>query len=217
MRPTRDLIDGQPSSLFGLAPSGVCLAGRSPGSLVGSYPTVSPLPVLAWWPTIGGLFSVALSVGSPRLGVTQHRALWSPDFPQACTRGRPADSLPILHARSPSSQAAADPADHDGNQGQQQNRSQRRWTTSDGGRGDDHPGHDEGCDRTMKATVDWRHASRHEAGKTEPDQHREHESDTGHGLRSRQPRHQGSQSEGQTRAEDPSADSNQDRLRAQDT
>jgi hypothetical protein len=83
VRPTRDLFDGQPSSLFGLAPGGVCQAGRSPGSLVGSYPTVSPLPVLALRRAIGGLFSVALSVGLPRLGVTQHRALWSPDFPRA--------------------------------------------------------------------------------------------------------------------------------------
>ena len=31
---------------------------------------------------IGGLLSVALSIGSPRLGVTQHHALWSPDFPR---------------------------------------------------------------------------------------------------------------------------------------
>ena len=41
---------------------------------------------------IGGLFSVALSVELPRLGVTQHRALWSPDFPRVFTRDRPADS-----------------------------------------------------------------------------------------------------------------------------
>jgi hypothetical protein len=57
-----------------------------------SYTTVSPLPV-PWpaglaraspaAPAIGGLFSVALSVGSPRLGVTQQPALWSSDFPQA--------------------------------------------------------------------------------------------------------------------------------------
>jgi len=31
---------------------------------------------------IGGLLSVALSCESPRLGVTQHRALWSPDVPR---------------------------------------------------------------------------------------------------------------------------------------
>lgn len=29
----------------------------------------------------GGVISVALSFGSPRLGVTQRPALWSPDFP----------------------------------------------------------------------------------------------------------------------------------------
>ena len=32
----------------------------------------------------GGLFSVALSVGFPRLAVSQHPTLWSPDFPPAC-------------------------------------------------------------------------------------------------------------------------------------
>jgi len=43
--------------------------------------------------------SVALSVGLPRLGVTQHRALWSPDFPhpaQGAERDRLAD-LEQLH------------------------------------------------------------------------------------------------------------------------
>jgi len=35
----------------------------------------------------GGLFSVALSVGSRRPGVTWHSALWSPDFPRRdCSR-----------------------------------------------------------------------------------------------------------------------------------
>src|SRR6185437_8082176 len=32
--------------------------------------------------TDGGLFSVALSRGSPRVGVTHHLALWSPDLPR---------------------------------------------------------------------------------------------------------------------------------------
>jgi hypothetical protein len=48
---------------------------------------------------IGGLFSVALSCGSPRLAVSQHPALWSPDLPQPSAapkrhpgRGHPADS-----------------------------------------------------------------------------------------------------------------------------
>src|SRR5205807_7068107 len=44
---------------------------------VGSYPTISPLPAAS----TGGVISVALSFGSPRLGVTQRPALWSPDFP----------------------------------------------------------------------------------------------------------------------------------------
>ena len=54
----------------------------SPRSLVRSYRTVSPLPVRTRRPTIGGSFSVALSCGSPRLAVSQHPALRSPDLPQ---------------------------------------------------------------------------------------------------------------------------------------
>ncbi|MDQ1461074.1 MAG: hypothetical protein QOI08_2558, partial [Actinomycetota bacterium] len=46
----------------------------------------SPLPVLRTCSrtpeAIGGLFSVALSCGSPRLGVTQHPVLRSPDVPR---------------------------------------------------------------------------------------------------------------------------------------
>ena len=38
------------------------------------------------YPLPGGLFSVALSRGSPRVGVTHHLALRSPDFPQPCIR-----------------------------------------------------------------------------------------------------------------------------------
>jgi hypothetical protein len=45
---------------------------------------------------IGGLFSAALSVGSPRLEVIQHPALWCPDFPLRATlaahSGRPTGS-----------------------------------------------------------------------------------------------------------------------------
>ena len=39
---------------------------------------------------VGGLFSVALSVGLPRLGVTQHFALRSSDFPHRLKRDHPA-------------------------------------------------------------------------------------------------------------------------------
>jgi len=54
---------------------------RSPGVLVVSYTTVSPLPPALARPG-GGLFSVALSRGSRRVAVSNHPALWSPDFPR---------------------------------------------------------------------------------------------------------------------------------------
>ncbi len=73
---------GHPMALlFGLAPGGVCRAGavtRVAGELLPHRFTLTALP----WKS-GGLLSVALSVGSPPLGVTQHLALWSPDFPLA--------------------------------------------------------------------------------------------------------------------------------------
>jgi hypothetical protein len=47
---------------------------------VRSYRTFSPLPVRAI-PDVGGIFSVALSVGWRLPGVTWHLARWSPDFP----------------------------------------------------------------------------------------------------------------------------------------
>src|SRR5207244_5369871 len=59
---------------------------QSPAALVVSYTTVSPLP-LRW--RRGGLFSVALSRGSPRVGVTDHPALWSPDLPHRAMHARP--------------------------------------------------------------------------------------------------------------------------------
>ena len=53
--------------LFGLAPSGVYLAIIVANYAVRSYRTFSPLPY-------GGLFSVALSVGSHPPGITWHFA-----------------------------------------------------------------------------------------------------------------------------------------------
>jgi hypothetical protein len=69
---------------------------RSPGALVGSYSTVSPLP-LATEVARGGLFSVALSRESPRVGVTHHLALWSPDLPRPRSeeRGRDRPASPF--------------------------------------------------------------------------------------------------------------------------
>src|SRR6201986_3261824 len=69
---------------------------QSPAALVVSYTTVSPLP-RPW--RRGGLFSVALSRGSPRVGVTDHPALWRPDLHHRAfaRRDRPADSpVPMI-------------------------------------------------------------------------------------------------------------------------
>ena len=81
-------------SLLTLLRVGFTEPPRSPWALVVSYTTVSPLP-----PDVsgGGLFSVALSRGSPRVGVTDHPALRSPDLPRRgmkimTRRGRPAGS-----------------------------------------------------------------------------------------------------------------------------
>ncbi len=63
--------------LFGLAPGGVyhatyCYQLR--GALLPHHFTLTRIDA-------GGIFSVALSVGSRLPGVTWHPALWSPDFP----------------------------------------------------------------------------------------------------------------------------------------
>src|SRR5213076_649812 len=64
---------------------------RSPAPLVSSYLTVSPLP-----PSRTAVFFLwHWSVGFPPLGVTQHPALWSPDFPPAALP-RPATVQPSL-------------------------------------------------------------------------------------------------------------------------
>jgi hypothetical protein len=85
-------------SLLDLAPGGVCRAApvtRGAGALLPHRFTLTDRVAPA-----GGLFSVALSCGSPRLAVNQHPALWSPDFPQAAvggpttTRDHLADSPP---------------------------------------------------------------------------------------------------------------------------
>src|SRR5699024_8731071 len=71
---------------------------RSPGMLVVSYTTVSPLPRgRGRTCPRGGLLSVALSRESLRVAVSNHPALRSPDFPRGCMpRDRPANS-PATH------------------------------------------------------------------------------------------------------------------------
>src|SRR3954451_25069536 len=80
--------DGPPSNACAAPPGwrllvllrvGFTEPSRSPGMLVVSYTTVSPLPHTR---VRGGLFSVALSRGSPRVAVSNHPALRSPDFPR---------------------------------------------------------------------------------------------------------------------------------------
>jgi hypothetical protein len=79
--------------LLDLAPGGVCLAipvTRNAGGLLHRRFTLTG-------PTAGGLLSVALSRGSPRVAVSNHPALWSPDFPRQTRhqvrRDRPVGSL----------------------------------------------------------------------------------------------------------------------------
>ena len=87
----RTLAQAPRDALLDLAPGGVYRAAR-----------VTPE---RWWALTppfhpyrgclrGGLFSVALSRGSPRVGVANHPALWSPDFPRTAVaaRGRPTGS-----------------------------------------------------------------------------------------------------------------------------
>src|SRR5262249_50132160 len=90
----------------GLAPPPVTRPSR-----VGSYPTISPLPVPPPPPplgtaasrAIGGVVSVALSLGSPRVAVSDLPALWSPDFP-------PADPGPPAILRPPPASPEPKPA-----------------------------------------------------------------------------------------------------------
>ena len=62
--------------IFGLAPSGVYPAIIVTNHAVRSYHTISPLPTY-----VGGIVSVALSVGSRPPVIYWHSVLWSPDFP----------------------------------------------------------------------------------------------------------------------------------------
>ncbi len=74
--------------LFGLAPGGVCLATRRcPRVRCALTAPFHPCHACLATP-FGGLFSVALSVGSRRPGVTWHPALWSPDFPRSACAPR---------------------------------------------------------------------------------------------------------------------------------
>ena len=89
---TRKLRAGRPQALsyLILLRIGFTKLLPSPGVLVGSYPTFSPLPPEN---RVGCVFSVALSLGSPPLRVTEYPALWSPDFPLFRPESRNSDCL----------------------------------------------------------------------------------------------------------------------------
>ena len=83
-RPTRKSRTGSPYSRIVretlpyavLLQAGFSKHPRSPGNVVGSYPTVSPLPLLG-----AVFFSVVLSMGSPPVPFRDRLALRSSDFP----------------------------------------------------------------------------------------------------------------------------------------
>ena len=74
-------LRSQASSLFGLAPCGVCHARSITGTAVRSYRTFSPLPDVAARAVyfLWHFPSADLKVGFP--DVIRHTALWSSDFP----------------------------------------------------------------------------------------------------------------------------------------
>ena len=80
--------------LFKLAPGRACLAAGRPAVARGLLPHDFTLACAGERRSarlaIGGVISVALSLGSPRVGVTDFPALWSPDFPPADSNCPPA-------------------------------------------------------------------------------------------------------------------------------
>jgi hypothetical protein len=100
------------SSLFGLAPGGVCRAVHVAMSAVGSYPTLSPLLRKR-----SGLLSVALSLRSPSPDVIRHRTSVEPGLssPRGLSalaeRGCPANWQAVLkrpQGRAPEENAGLD-------------------------------------------------------------------------------------------------------------
>ena len=77
------------SSLFGLAPDGVCQAPdvtARTGKLLPHHFTLTMIS--GFNRKTGGILSVALSSPSPGLDVIQHPVLWSPDFPPLCNKAK---------------------------------------------------------------------------------------------------------------------------------
>ena len=81
-------------SLFGLAPGGACLAILVTKNAVRSYRTISTLPrpsLPKKTGPVGGIISVALSLGSPPPDVIRHRLSVEPGLSSnIAARGHPA-------------------------------------------------------------------------------------------------------------------------------
>src|SRR5512134_2042593 len=101
-----------PPPLCGLAPDGVCRAGPVTGTAGALLPhrfTLARSDTACAAPPVGGLLSVALSVGSRPLGITQHPALWSSDFPRGTASGTACAAPSARHPRSPGRLGTQDP------------------------------------------------------------------------------------------------------------
>ncbi len=107
LAPKNSHSGGPPSTvpLFKLAPGRACLAAGRPAVARGLLPHDFNLTGRGQDPRhthraealrvlFGGVISVALSLGSPRVGVTDFPALWSPDFPPVDGDCPPAISCP---------------------------------------------------------------------------------------------------------------------------
>ena len=81
MRPTWGHRAGNPSHIWPCSGWGLPSRPGHPGRWCALTAPFHPCLFTANR-AIGGLLSVALSFGSPRLAVSQHPALWSPDLPQ---------------------------------------------------------------------------------------------------------------------------------------
>ncbi len=96
--------------LFGLAPGGVYRAAPVAEGAVRSCRTISPLPA-DHFGCVGGLFSVALSLGSPPPAVSRHRIPVEPGLSSAASlRRRPSGRLAggrLLSGRVASSRPAS--------------------------------------------------------------------------------------------------------------
>ena len=94
------------ASLFGLAPQGVCHAVAAHAGRGALLPHRFTLTSVRLRVRIGGLFSVALSVASPRLAVSQPAARRSSDFPRRYRRDPPVRSTQSRITDSPSENCA---------------------------------------------------------------------------------------------------------------